>query len=99
LGDRGVIALAKGITDGCALESINLAKNEISERGMEHLSEVMPKIHLTHLDISCNPIGTKGAKFLYNSISRKKSPLKILNISSCSIESRGFYHIFSAERI
>jgi hypothetical protein len=35
LGDRGVAALARGFDKQCAIESINISKNEITEVGME----------------------------------------------------------------
>ena len=75
LGDRGVSALAKGFDKQCAIESINISKNEITEVGMEQLCAAIPLIFLTHLDLSHNPIGTKGARFLYGHLSIKKSPL------------------------
>ena len=95
--------LSEGLRDNISLFYLNIAKNEITENGIEALSQVLASTQLEELDVSCNDLGNVGIAELANALSpivKKKNPLRCslntLNISECNFQYAGAFRMFKA---
>ena len=71
----------------CPLVYLNLSNNDITSSGVQEFESVLTSQHLFELDLSYNPIGDLGIKFLEDPLSR--SNIRLLNLSDCKIQSGG----------
>lgn len=84
-------ALAEMLPKVPCLESLNLGKNGIGDRGSEALGEVLVRLeHLKFLNLAENKIGDDGARSLAMGVARcRHLPLKKLNVSANMVTVHG----------
>ena len=64
LTDKGIKLLCLGLKDNRTILELNLSKNDITAAGIEHFAFVLWKTGIQELDISLNPLGNAGVKYL-----------------------------------
>ena len=99
IDDNGCKYLACGIRKCLSIHSkvtktlfINLANNDIHEKGVQHLSCLLKYRCLETLDLSCNCVLDEGAKHIASQLEDNTS-LKILRMRFCGITSNGTKHM------
>ena len=64
LMDAGVILLCDGLLACKTLFHLNLAKNDITQSGIEKFAPILPQTSISELDMSLNPLGNGGVRIL-----------------------------------
>jgi len=105
LTDSGIALLCKGLVCCKTLTNLNLSKNDITSTGIEKFAPILYLTSITELDLSLNPLGNNGVKFLAEhlferiedgkSLSRRgqKCNLVRLNLTETKFQENGVYHL------
>ncbi|CAO2627300.1 NACHT, LRR and PYD domains-containing protein 2 [Lemmus lemmus] len=80
LGNGGVKTLCESLSyPECKLQTLVLWSCNITSKGCHHLSKMLREaLHLEHLDLGLNQIGSEGARLLCNALKEPQSNLKSL---------------------
>eukprot|EP00741_Cyanophora_paradoxa_P011801 tig00020564_g11405.t1 len=92
LRDSGVTELARALPLSPELRALSLSANAFTEHGSRALSGALLASSLTALDLSGNPLGAPGARWIAAALGRG-APLALLNLSDCGIDSEGAEYI------
>ena len=99
LGDEDIQLLCDALTHVSTLQVLDLAGNYCQGIGMEFVAEMILShavldlnrgLGIRDLDISLNPIGALGIKYLCPAIERSES-LQALSVAGCSIDTDSMY--------
>jgi hypothetical protein len=97
LGDAGVSTLAQTLgSRNTTLQKLTLSENSVTSTGVAVLLGRMEH-HITDLDLSCNPIGNKGASLVAMALANNVlTDLTRLSLYNCAIGDDGFITLVSA---
>ena len=93
--DEGFIILSKGLNNNQSLYKLNIANNDIHNKGLSQGLNLITICKLYSLNISNNPILDEGLKRLTDSL-KNFNNLHKLNVSNCGFEFPGFEHLLNA---
>ena len=98
LTDEAAKCLAEAINNKCKLRKLNLAANNISDTGAQHLAKAIINndCHLHTLDLSENKILVTGAEHLAKAINNNNCQLLALNLSYNCISHSGVKYLAEA---
>ena len=94
IGPLGCEEIAKLANNDKLTSSLNLANTEITDKGVNHLSEALKQSKLKTLDLARNQITDKGVKHLSEAL--KQSKRETLNLTGNQITDEGVEHLSEA---
>ncbi|KAJ5079306.1 rni-like superfamily protein [Anaeramoeba ignava] len=93
LGIKGLEALCTSLYEDDCVTQLSLRKSEINQQGARIISELLKKNQtITDIDLSSNPVGTAGVRFLVDaiiSIESEKQNLKALYLNNIELKEEG----------
>jgi len=97
INDEGCSIIAKMLLQNHTLSVLSLENNSILFTGCKYLRDVLgnKKATLISLDVSSNPLGDLGCKFIAEMIERNNS-LTYLNVENCRLGDTGVSHLGAA---
>ena len=81
LTDSGLQLLCEGLVCCPSLFHLNLAKNDLTQTGIEHFAPIIGRTALIELDLSLNPLGNGGVRCLGENLWYKSESPKEKNPS------------------
>ena len=89
LKNEGFDLICKGLNNNISLNNLNISHNDIQNTGIKKSLKIINTTKLYSINLSNNPILDEGLITFANSL-RHFPELRILNISNCGIEFKGF---------
>ena len=89
LKNEGFDLICKGLNNNISLLNLNLSNNDIRDTGIRHSLNKINTTKLFSINLSNNPILDDGLILFTNSL-RHFPELRIIRISNCGIEFKGF---------
>ena len=89
LKNEGFDLICRGLNNNISLFNLNLSNNDIQDVGIRHSLKKINTTKLVSINLSNNPILDEGLIIFTNSL-RHFPELKVIKISNCGIEFKGF---------
>ncbi|CAK9009081.1 unnamed protein product [Durusdinium trenchii] len=97
LGPRGALALAQGLCKNSVLRGLSLARNRLTDDGVEALAKAMPggcDRRLRRLVLSCNELTPLTGQFLFENLTAKACPhLERLDLANNALQAEGIWFL------
>ena len=89
LKNEGFDLICKGLNNNISLQNLNISNNDIQENGINQSIKIINTTKLFSINLSNNPILDEGLITFINNL-RHFPELRVINISNCGIEFKGF---------